>query len=139
MINGIDSVYCTSSSQIFRGENGEVTSNPFGEGVEQITEMYSSPKFVTESEFTSNSDWYSPAMTVQGVRDNWGGNGTWYNIEYKAITHNKWAKRGNNSDKAIVSRKQTHNILITYNHNGKNKTMKIPVYTEIRNCPKTQQ
>ena len=127
-------MYCTSSSQIGRSKDGAITGS-----VEQVTEMYSSPKFMTESEFTSNSDWYSPAMTVQGVSDNWGGNGDWFDIEYKAITHNKWAKRGNNSSTALISRKQTHNILITYNHNGKNKTMKIPVYTEIRNCPKTQQ
>lgn len=112
-----------------------------GSGVKMETEMFSSPRFYTDTEFKNNLNWYAPSWSYS-----WCQNAAWPNPHKngpKTTTDeyiiNTWARKGNNFNTTLVSRKQTHNILITYNHNGKNKTMKIPVYTEIRNCPKTQQ
>ena len=129
--------YVNGYSQISR-QLSQASPVVMGTGVKIETEMFSSPRFYTDTEFKNNLNWYAPSWSYSWCQNGVSKHKNGPKTTTDEYIINTWARKGNNFNTTLVSRKQTHNILITYNHNGKNKTMKIPVYTEIRNCPKDQ-
>ncbi|WP_428771396.1 Ig-like domain-containing protein [Treponema sp. HNW] len=110
-------------------------------GVTLKTQMFESPQRVKITDFERNTDWYAPAIrlwahgpTGPTSTENYASYDS-----YPAVQINRWAKKVNSIDKTVVSSVHTDNLVLSYRHNGRDKKITIPVYTEIRNCPYNQQ
>ena len=91
-------------------------------------------KILSESEFENTPWYYSPGL---GCWDS-----VWKEMFYapkRILTENIDAVKEPVTDKTLISSFHTDNLVITYRHNGKDKKLTIPIYTEIRNCPYNQQ
>lgn len=107
------------------------------EGVVFRTQMFDIPKRISKEEFEKNTDWYAPSGTLWAIgpfRDHYDH---WDGADAELI--NKWAKKVDSNDKTVKNLVHTDNLVLSYKHNGKDKTVTIPIYTEIRNCPYNQQ
>lgn len=128
---------------IYHGKDSNINTAMGGalSGVVLKTQMYDSPHRIKTTDFENNTDWYAPAITL------WSHGPTgWTSTDnkdfyhsYPAVQINRWAKKVNSIDKTVVSSVHTDNLVLLYRHNGKDKKITIPIYTETRNCPYNQQ
>nr|WP_180485551.1 hypothetical protein [Treponema socranskii] len=106
-------------------------------GVVFRTQMFDISKRISKEEFEKNTDWYAPSGTLWAIGPFQDHYDHWDGADAELI--NKWAKKVDSNDKTVKNLVHTDNLVLSYKHNGKDKTVTIPIYTEIRNCPYNQQ
>ena len=126
-------------TELVHGRHSNIDRAMAGELPDVIfrTQMFDTQKRIKTEDFEKNTDWYAPEVTLwargpaRDDYDHWD--------HYDSVQINKWAKKIATDDKTVKSLIHTDNLVLSYKHNGKDKTMTIPVYIETRNCPYNQQ
>ena len=124
------SVYDSHSFTLLWSNNGE--NGLQGACFSRRREPTLDGKILSESEFESTPWYFCPGCHIPV------GSSSLF-LSSRILTENIDAIKRIVSDKTVISSLHTDNLVLSYKHNGKDKKITIPIYTETRNCPYNQE